>query len=102
MYPLMTQNPTLSLPIVKPFTFEFNCHVNFNSTRSDVGFDIEWLFDGIPDRNISTRHISGLQRDSSIDQKYLVGHLGQAVSCQILFINDVNIFIDLPYDQKLP
>ena len=82
----MTQSPSLSYPVVKPNTFEFNCHVNFNTTRTDVGFDIEWLFDGVPDRNISRRRISGAQRDSSIDQKYLVGHLGQAVSCLDFFV----------------
>lgn len=75
----MTQNPTLSNPIVKPHTFEFNCHVNFDPSRTDVGFDVTWLFDGKPDPTLTTGHITGATRDLSIDQKFLVGHLGEAV-----------------------
>lgn len=78
-YPKMTQSPTLSNPIVKPNTFEFNCHINFDPTKTDVGFDVQWLFDGKPDNNIPKDHISGAARDSTIDQKFLVGHLGETV-----------------------
>ena len=76
----MTQSPTLSNPIVKPSTFEFNCHVNYDPTNTNVGFDVQWLFDGKPDHNVPKIHITGAQRDAAIDQKYLVGHLGETVS----------------------
>ena len=78
-YPKMTSSPALSTPIVKPTTFEFNCKVNFDPARTDVGFDVTWLFDGKPDPNVPKDHITGSARDSRIDQKYLVGHLGEAV-----------------------
>ena len=83
----MTQSPTLSTPIVKPNTFEFNCHINFDPTRIDVGFDVTWLFDGHPDTNLAPSHITGPTRDVSLDQKYLMGHLGKEVcSLSVLFI----------------
>ena len=85
-YPKMTQSPTLSTPIVKPNTFEFNCHINFDPTRIDVGFDVTWLFDGHPDTNLAPSHITGPTRDVSLDQKYLMGHLGKEVcSLSVLF-----------------
>lgn len=75
----MTQSPTLSNPIVKPDTFEFNCHINYDPSATDVGFDVTWLFDGKPDQAVPKGHITGATRDSSIDQKLLVGHLGEEV-----------------------
>ena len=75
----MTQSPSLSNPIVKSNTFEFNCHVNYDPTKKNVGFDVQWLFDGKPDPIVPKRHVTGAQRDVVIDQKFLVGHLGKTV-----------------------
>ena len=96
----MTQSPTLSTPIVKPNTFEFNCHINFDPTRIDVGFDVTWLFDGHPDTNLAPSHITGPTRDVSLDQKYLMGHLGKEVcSLSILFrLDKIPICIDCLHD----
>lgn len=79
MYPKMTNSPKLSNPIVKPDTFEFNCHVDFDPARSDVGFDVVWFFGNKSDPNVPVTHLTGMQRDASLDQKYLDGHLGESV-----------------------
>ena len=83
MYPKMLNSPTLSNPIVKPDTFEFKCHVNFDPSRADVGFDVQWIFDNKTDTNIPTSHLSGTQRDATLDQKYLAGHMGETVTNHI-------------------
>jgi hypothetical protein len=76
----MLSNPTLSNPIVKPDTFEFKCHVNFDASRSDVGFDVEWIFDNKTVASIPKTHLTGTSRDAVLDQKYLAGHMGETVT----------------------
>ncbi|XP_053404692.1 von Willebrand factor D and EGF domain-containing protein-like [Mercenaria mercenaria] len=83
MFPKMLNNPSLSYPIVKPDTFEFKCHVNFDASRSDVGFDVQWYFDNKTDASVPDTHLSGTQRDAVLDQKYLAGHLGESLSCRV-------------------
>lgn len=83
MFPKMTNSPQLSNPIVKPDTFEFKCHVDFDASRSDVGFDVMWYFDNKTDPAVPATHLTGLQRDAVLDQKYLDGHLGQSLSCRV-------------------
>ena len=70
-------------------TFEFNCHVNFDPSRLDVGFDVTWLFDGKPDPNVPRGHVIGSDRNSDLDQKFLVGHLGETV-CTVSALHYVN------------
>ncbi|XP_052219253.1 von Willebrand factor D and EGF domain-containing protein-like [Dreissena polymorpha] len=91
-YPLMLNGPHLSDPILtyvnsstgKPTSFEFQCQINFDPARNDVGFDVKFLFDGKWDMKVPTRSISGAQqRTVSLDQKYLIGHMGQNVSCAV-------------------
>ncbi|XP_045199354.2 von Willebrand factor D and EGF domain-containing protein-like [Mercenaria mercenaria] len=81
MFPLMTKSPTLSNPIVKSDTFEFSCHINFDPSRSDVGFYVSWLFDNKTDPNVPDTKITGLDRNVLLDQKYLKYHLGKTLSC---------------------
>lgn len=83
MFPKMLSNPTLSNPIVKPDTFEFKCHVNFDASRSDVGFDVEWIFDNKTVASIPKTHLTGTSRDAVLDQKYLAGHMGETLSCRV-------------------
>lgn len=80
MFPKMMNNPQLSDPIVKPDTFQFKCHVNFDPTRTDVGFDVEWLFDNKTDTHVARTHVTGSARDVVIDQSALAGHMGETVS----------------------
>ena len=88
----MLNGPHLSDPILtyvnsstgKPTSFEFQCQINFDPARTDVGFDVKFLFDGKWDMKVPTRSISGAQqRTVSLDQKYLIGHMGQNVSRRI-------------------
>ncbi|XP_053404804.1 uncharacterized protein LOC123555193 [Mercenaria mercenaria] len=81
MYPKMTQSPTLSNPIVKPDTFEFNCHINFDPSNSQVGFKVSWLFDNKTDPKVPVTEINGITRDVQLDQKYLHNNLGKTLSC---------------------
>ena len=78
-YPKITQSPHLSTPIVEPTTFKFNCDVNFDKSRTDVGFQIEWLFNGKPDSKVPKTQLAGTSRQASMDQTYLEGHLGETV-----------------------
>ncbi|XP_053404691.1 von Willebrand factor D and EGF domain-containing protein-like [Mercenaria mercenaria] len=83
MYPKMLNSPQLSNPIVKTNTFEFKCHVDFDASRSDVGFDVMWVFDNKTDTSIPATHLTGTQRDAFLDQKYLANHLGESLSCKV-------------------
>jgi hypothetical protein len=77
LYPNMVLNPTLSNPILKPDTFEFDCHINFNESRTDVGFYVEWVFDNTT--VVSTARVQGSTRDVTLNQTFMKGQLGKTV-----------------------
>lgn len=76
----MLQSPHLSNPIASPYTFKFDCDINFDPNRRDVGFEVRWLFNGKPDPNVPNTVITdGTTRTASLDQAGLKGHLNQEV-----------------------
>ncbi|XP_053404327.1 uncharacterized protein LOC123554181 isoform X2 [Mercenaria mercenaria] len=87
----MLQNPHLSNPVVKADTFEFACDINFDPSRTDVGFDVKWLFDGKEFTKIPMTHLSGSQRHALLDQKYLAGHLGTMFDPQTLVVDSKSV-----------
>ncbi|WAR27901.1 VWDE-like protein [Mya arenaria] len=63
---------------------DVTCDINFDHARRDVGFDVKFLFDGKPDRNVPPVHITdGVTRHADLDQNLLKGHMGQNVSCAV-------------------
>ena len=78
-YPQLTKSPTLSDPIVKQHTFEFNCHIDYDPSKTDVGFPVSWLFDNKTDPIAPVTTINGTARDVTLDQKYLKFNLGKTV-----------------------
>ena len=95
MFPSMTQSPTLSTPIVTSSTFKFNCHINYDPSQSNVGFQVRWKFDNQTDPKVPVTTLHGTDRDAELDQKYLQNHLGKTVSSLIKnntnFINVLKI-----------
>ncbi|WAR27902.1 VWDE-like protein [Mya arenaria] len=80
-FPQMLTSPHLSNPILTPGSFKFQCDINFDHARRDVGFDVQFLFDDKPDRNVPPVHITdGVTRHADLDQNLLKGHMGQNVS----------------------
>jgi hypothetical protein len=69
----------LSRPILKTNTFVFACNINFDPSKTDVGFDVFWHFDDIGDKAIPSITLTESQRHAELDQRYLQGHLGKTV-----------------------
>ncbi|XP_052784032.1 von Willebrand factor D and EGF domain-containing protein-like [Mya arenaria] len=83
-FPQMLSSPHLSNPILTPGSFKFQCDINFDHARRDVGFDVQFLFDDKPDRNVPPVHITdGVTRHADLNQNLLKGHMGQNVSCAV-------------------
>jgi len=94
----MTLNPHLSDPILDTGSFHFTCDINFDATRRDTGFQVTWLFDGKPDRNVSSVKLTnGVDRSTDLDQMSLKGHLGQDV--RSVSYHYVSIRIQLHFPQ---
>ncbi|KAK3583345.1 hypothetical protein CHS0354_038958 [Potamilus streckersoni] len=82
-YPKLPQNPQISNPIVLTDTFEFQCKVPFDTSRTDVKFEVTWLFNSKPDPTVPLTILSGNDRLAHLDQHYLKGHLGESISCAV-------------------
>ncbi|WAR27900.1 VWDE-like protein [Mya arenaria] len=93
-FPQMLSSPHLSNPILTPGSFKFQCDINFDHARRDVGFDVQFLFDDKPDRNVPPVHITdGVTRHADLNQNLLKGHMGQNVSATRDGKADKDIFL---------
>ncbi|XP_045201128.2 von Willebrand factor D and EGF domain-containing protein-like [Mercenaria mercenaria] len=83
-YPVTTQPPYLSNPVVTTTDFEFKCHIPYPPNKQDAVFVVTWLIDGKPAQNIPKQTLSGSQREATLPGESVEGHLNTDLSCSVI------------------